>query len=176
MKFKIQNHNSIFKILFVGRLEKDTGVPIYLNTLEILKSGGIDFEFEACGDGNLRQKVEKFGKVHGFVENLSFYIQKANIVFASSYLSIFEAMVNKRLVFAIYDNPLKEDYLRLAPFSQFIVIEADPQRVADRIEYLLQRPEEATPIIEKGYKWVKDQSWENIVNVYLKLWNEDIGV
>lgn len=169
-KLKVQSYNSKFKILFVGRLEEDTGVPIYLTALEKLKNRGIAFSFEVCGDGSLRSKVEAYGKVHGFVQDISPYLKSAVVVFASSYLAILEAMVAERPVFAVYANALKEDYLRMSPFAQFITSEADPTSLANKLERLMRNPHEKNLVVKKAHDWAVQHSWDDVVDLYRKLW------
>ena len=79
-------------------------------------------------------------------------------------------MVAKRPVIAVYDNPVKEDYLRMAPYAKWIIIEKEPAMIAKRIEELLNNPEKEKKMVESAYRWVKKQSWEEMVRVYLKLW------
>jgi len=159
------------KILFIGRLEEDTGISVYLKVLDVLKNRKISFGFEVCGDGSLRRSVEQYGKVHGFVKDLNRYIQKAEFIFASSYLSILEAMMYKKLVFAIYDNPLKEDYLKMAPFAKWIVIESSPKDLANKIIYFINHRDEKEKMINKGYEWVKTKTWEKVLGIYTDLWD-----
>ena len=174
VKYQISNINSKkLKILLIGRLEKDIGIPIYLKTLILLKEKRIDFEFEACGDGLLRKEVERYGKVHGLVENLRPYIEKANIVFASSYLSILEAMKAKKLIFSTFDNPLKEDYLKLSPFAKWIIIENSARSLASRIEHFMNRSSEYEKAVNAGYKWASQQSWQKVTDLYIKLWKHE---
>lgn len=163
-----------FKILFIGRLEKDTGIPTYLKTLEILRRQGVTFTFEACGDGSLREEIERWGKVHGFIDDLGPFLARSDIVFTSSYLSILESMNMKRLIFSTYDNPLKKDYLKKTPFSEWIIIESNPARLADKIISLLKNRRLKNQLVDKGYNWVKQQTWEEVTNLYLKLWNKHL--
>jgi len=158
------------KILFIGRLEEDVGIPIYLRTLEILKRKGVRFTFEACGDGSLRGEVERYGMVYGFVKDMDKYIDRSDFVFTSSYLSILEAISRGKIVFSVFQNKLKEDYLKMSPFARWIIIENSPQRVADKIQYFTKHRKEREVLVNKSYEWVKTQTWEKIVSVYLSLW------
>ncbi len=168
-----QGKKSRIKILFIGRLEVDTGVLLYLKTLDILKEKKINFELEAVGDGSLCSRVAQYGRVHRFVDNSQKYIQDSGIVFASSYLSILESLVYKKPVFSVYDNPLKEDYLKMSPFMKFIVVENDSSKLADKIGYYLDHKNEAQEKGNKGFELVKDKTWNTVADVYLKLWNKD---
>lgn len=166
-KFKIKNYNSRFKILFVGRLAEDPGLPMYLDAFKFLHGR---FEIMFLGDGKLRDKAQEFGKVHGFVEDIIPYLIKAKFVFTSGYLSILEAMAAKKLVFAVYDNPVKRDYLKMAPFAKWIVAENSPKILAEKIKYYLKHPEEEKKLVGEGYNWVQQQTWDKVVSLYLKLW------
>jgi glycosyltransferase involved in cell wall biosynthesis len=167
-KYKVRNIEC--KILFIGRLEEDTGLPIYLKTLDLLKKRGIRFTLEACGDGSLRKTAEKYGKVYGFVKDLSQHMEKADIVFASSYLSILEAMMCRKLVFAVYNNSLKEDYLRMCPFAKWIIIENSQKKIADKIQYFIKQFERKEKMLGEGYRWASEQTWEKVADIYLELW------
>ena len=162
------------RILFIGRLEKDTGVHIYLKVLDILKQKEIKFKFEACGDGTLRRIVMKYGKVYGFVKDVSKYIDRSDFVFTSSYLSIFEAISRGKIVFSVFENKLKEDYLKLSPFAKWIIIKKSPQETVRKIVYYLNHQKEMEIITTTARKWVKDQTWERVLAVCVALWGHKI--
>lgn len=151
------------KILFLGRLEEDNGLKVYLDTLKILKMRKNSFNFIAVGDGKMRKKVEKWGKIIGFVKNTSRFIQNSDIVFSSSYLSMLEALIFKKRVFAVFENDLKRDYLKMSPFSRFVSINSDSAELADLI---------LSKKSSKGYLWAKDQTWSKVADLYLKLWRK----
>src|SRR3989344_3372691 len=109
-----------------GRLDEQTGILTYTDAVEIIKKKIPNFDFLAIGDGELKNKISRKVKIYEALDNASDYFQKYNFAFVSRYLSILEAMAAKRLVFAVYDNPLKEDYLRIAPFSKYITISSSP--------------------------------------------------
>lgn len=156
--------SSRLKILFIGRVEKDTGVDIYTQALKLLNKS--KFSLEVCGDGSLRNSLKEYGKVHGFVNNINSFILKSDIVFASSYLSILTAMSFKKPVFAVYNNPLKRDYLKNAPFAKWITIRDSAKSLASEIKHLKRYNKE----IELGYAWVTGQTWENLTKIYLRLY------
>lgn len=174
LKLKVENvtKRNIEKlnILFIGRLEKDTGVSVYLNVLKLLKQKNIKFNFEVCGDGSLRKRLSKYGKVHGLVRNISKYIDKSDIVFASSYLSILEALQHKKLVVSVCDNELKKDYLTKTPFSKWIIIgSSSGMIVKDLIKYCNDPSQRIKPI-DQAYRWVNQQTWYELSKTYLRLW------
>ncbi|MBL7150305.1 glycosyltransferase family 4 protein [Candidatus Microgenomates bacterium] len=161
------------KILFIGRLEEDTGLPVYLKAIRQFKSlKDSKFKIVFLGDGKLRKEAEKYGKVLGFVENIRPYVLQSRFIFTSGYLSILEAMLNKKLVFAVDDNFLKKDYLEMAPFAKWIIIEKNPKKLQEKIKYYFSHPEEEKKLVNKAYNWVKGQTWEKVTNIYLKLWEK----
>lgn len=168
----MQNDNLKFKILFIGRLEEDTGLLQYFKVIKYLQEKNLSLEFELLGDGVLREEAGKLGRVHGFVKNIKSYLTQTRFVFTSSYLSILEAMAQKKLVFAAFDNPLKEDYLKMMPSAKWMIIEKDPQILAEKIKYYLTHPEEEKKLVEAAYQWVRGQTWEKVVEIYLKLWQK----
>lgn len=158
------------KIVFVGRLEKDIGLPIYFKVLEILKKEKIKFEIEFYGDGSLRKEAEKYGKVFGFVENVMERIAHADIVFASSYLVVLEALSLRKAVVSVWDNQLKKNYLLLSPFEDLIISGSESKEVAEKIINLLKSQKEVEKLTDRGYRWAREQTWKKVADLYLRLW------
>lgn len=155
--------------VFIGRLDYHTGILEYSKTVDLIKKMIPNFEFVVLGDGEYRRKLQKY-KPLGFKKDPVDYINLYNFAFVSRYLSILESLASKRLVLALYDNPIKEDYLKMAPFAEFIIIEKTPEDLSKKVIYYLKNEKETEGLINSGYEWVKKQTWENVVNVYLRLW------
>ena len=136
-------------ITFIGRLEEDTGLPIYLKAAEKLK---IIFLSS--------------------VKDVRPYIDRSRFIFTSGYLSILEAMARKRLVFAVYDNPLKEDYLKMSPMADKMIIVGSADELLEKVKEHLQQPQKEKELIEKAYQWAKKQTWEKVADLYEKLWQK----
>ncbi|MEK7498053.1 MAG: hypothetical protein AAB656_03990 [Patescibacteria group bacterium] len=109
-------------IVFVGRLEKDTGLLKFLLWLKKNNINQVDF----CGDGTLRTECEKYGVVHGFCDPKPFY-KKADICVPGGYLSALEALNYECKLKLFWDSPIKRDYWKLSPFP-----EADSKWVKSR--------------------------------------------
>lgn len=165
---KYQNESAVF----IGRLDKQTGILTYIKAFKLIKKVIPSFKFTVVGDGELKNKLDDSINFKGFKDNPELYLQSHHFAFVSRYLSIFEAMVAKRLVFANFDNPLKEDYLKMAPFAKWIIIESDPQKLAGKVKYFLEHPEEEKLLVEEGYNWSREQTWEKVTNLYLSLWQQ----
>lgn len=161
------------KAIFIGRLAKDTGILTYLKALAKLKN----ISLEVFGDGpqqagakNLAIKLKLDCQFHGFVKGADRKLSSFRFAFVSRYLAILEAMIRKRLVFAVFDSKIKEDYLKMAPFAKWIVIEEGPDKLAEKIRYFLDHPEKEKELVEKTYNWAEKQTWGKLVDTYLKLW------
>lgn len=165
---KYKKHSAIF----IGRLDDQTGILTYASAVKKLQKYYNGFKFMIYGDGKFRKDLQKTYNIPGFKLNAEKEISKFHFAFVSRYLTILEALISKRLVFATYDNPLKKDYLTMTPFAKFIVIEEDPQKLVEKVKYYLNHPEEEKNMVEKGYNWAREQTWGKVANVYLDLWHK----
>lgn len=145
-------------IVYVGRLDKDTGLQIFLETFKKLKGYKIIF----LGEGELRKDCTKIGEVKGFV-NPEKYLLKAKYCAAGGYLTVLEALASKCIVLTAHDNELKKDYFKLTTFSKFIFSTNSPDKLVKKVK-------STSKFNSLGQKWASNQSWEMLANTYLKLW------
>lgn len=169
---KIKTINENLKILFLGRLQEDTGIFNILKVCDLLKNKHLNMEMRFLGDGPLKDKAQKYGRVLGFQKDTAPYLTGSRFVFTSGYLSMLEAMVAGKLVFAMYDNPLKRDTLRMSPFSRHAIVMNDPQELAQKIDYFLKNPKKERDVIANAYNWAHRQTWDKVADTYLKLWEK----
>ncbi|MCL4354078.1 glycosyltransferase family 4 protein [Patescibacteria group bacterium] len=162
--------------LFIGRLEEETGIMEYLRALEILKTKGHKINLTVLGDGSQMKRSNAFAIRHrlsvdfkGFVKDVEKYLKNTDIVFVSRYLGILEALGSKKIVFAIYNNGIKKDYLETAEFSKYIYISSNSQSLANDIEHAILNKDYQKKI-EDGFNWVKTQTWDLMCRNYLRLW------
>jgi glycosyltransferase involved in cell wall biosynthesis len=156
--------------LFIGRLDEQTGIKEYCLAVKKIKEKIPDFDFVTAGDGKFGKFAEKYGEVLGFIENPELKLSDFRFAFVSRYLSILEALSAKRLVFALYDNPLKEDYLRMAPFAKYINILNNPIDLASLVQYYYSNTKLEQKRVNSGYNWVKKYTWKHVAGVYERLW------
>ena len=156
--------------VFIGRLDEQTGIITYVKAVEIIKKKIPNFDFLIIGDGKLKTEISEKIKILKPRSNAEEYFRKYSFAFVSRYLSILEAMAAKRLVFAVYDNPLKEDYLRMAPFSKYITISSSPSELVSKISFYLDNPRAQEKMVKEANAWVKKYTWEEMTDMYLKLW------
>ena len=164
-------------IIFLGRLEEETGIMEYLEAFKNISKKHKDLKMLVLGDGSLRKKSETFVKTNnlnvtfkGFILDTYSYIQRANFMFTSRYLGILESMVNKKYVLAVYNNKIKKDYLEMTPFSKYMSICANSEDILKELNEILGDKSFAPEKISKAYDWVKDQTWDNMFETYLMLW------
>ncbi len=155
--------------IFFGRFEPLTGIDQYYKAYKILKNRHKTFEFEAIGKGRYRDKLEDIS-ITPFKSKITDQIQNSRFIFVSGYLSMLEAMIQKRLVIAVYNNPLKKDYLLDSPFRKYVDICSSGNDIAEKIEFYIKNPKEEEKKIDKAYLWAKEQTWEKVVDTYINLW------
>jgi glycosyltransferase involved in cell wall biosynthesis len=162
----------------LGRLEEEAGIMEYLRAFEKISEQHKGLILEVLGDGSLMNQAKKYAvdnqlsvNFRGFLANTDEFIKRASFVFVSRYLGILEAMASKKYVLAVYNNKIKEDYLRMTPFSDFISISSNSGEIYKELERGLADEKQKKVKIDKAYKWVKDKTWDNLVSVYLKLWS-----
>lgn len=156
--------------MFLGRLEEETGIMEYLMALNDTK-----IKLDVFGEGSLEKKAKGYTKNNkldvtfkGFVEDATDYIKDYKYVFVSRYLGILEAMALRKPVFAVYNNQIKKDYLEMTPFSSYISIAKDSNQISKE---LISLDNDRSKInIAKAYEWVKTETWDKMVDVYIKLW------
>lgn len=156
------------QLVYVGRLDKDTGLKKILKALDDLKNFQVDF----CGDGPLAVECAKYGRVHGWVDPATFY-RKAFICLSPGVTSILEAFSYKCLVATTYNNPVKKDYLLMTPFKAWIVVKNSPRSLAKAIKFYAKNRVLAEVKIKAAQEWAKTQGWENTVKLYRELWQRE---
>jgi glycosyltransferase involved in cell wall biosynthesis len=97
--------------VYVGRLEKNTGLLKFLNWLKENPKYKVDF----CGDGELRKRCVKFGNVHGFCDPTPF-LKKAEHCVPGGYLAALEALSFDCQIKLFWNDKIKDDYWSMSPF------------------------------------------------------------
>lgn len=167
-------------IIFIGRLEEETGIIEYLHAVLLLKKKKIKVAIDVYGDGALLERAKSFARdhkinvvFHGFDENVTNYIGNYRYVCTSRYLGILEAMAWRRPVFAEYHDAIKKDYLEMTPFASWVSISKDSQQIASELELVIKGKK--TLDMKQSYNWVELQTWEDIVDIYENLWREKLS-
>jgi len=172
-RFKPCSSKIVYDAVFASRLDEQTGILTYLNALKILKSKGVDLKIVVLGDGKYTSRARRESVYLGFVNDPSKYIRKSRYAFVSRYLAILEAFACKKPVFAVFDNPVKKDYLIMAPFSKFIFLSNSPNELVKQLIGTMEKPDIAKEKAELAYKWVKEQTWQKMADNYIHLWEHN---
>lgn len=172
LKNQSSNIKNLKNILFLGRLQEDTGLLNYLRVFQTIKEKHPEIKILFLGDGPLRKKAEKYGRALGFQKDIGPYLTGSRFIFTSGYLSMLEAMAAGRPIFALYDNPLKYDTLGMSPFSRYAVVANNPQKLAQRVDHFLRNPKKERDVVAKAYNWAHRQTWDKVADIYLKLWKK----
>jgi glycosyltransferase involved in cell wall biosynthesis len=157
------------QIVFLGRLEKENDIEKYLSLFSLLKKSYPKLQITFVGDGMYKEACAKVGVVTGWVKNPQTYLKKADVVCASSYLSILEAQSYGKLVISFYSHPLKKSYLETFPGAPYMIIGSDPKLVSKKIEKW--ETIDLKKLHKKIRAFAQTMSWEKVVAVYEKMWS-----
>lgn len=152
-------------LLYVGRLDYDTGLPVLLQSLQ---AGSWSGKVVFCGDGLLREQAELVGEVKGFVDPRP-YLKQAKVVFGGGYLSILEAMAYRCLVFVAEKNPLKRNYYLLAPFAGWLNLVNSPKDLTRQLKSL-KNQKLVKNKLDQAEQWAKGQSWQKLTDQYEEIY------
>lgn len=170
-------NRQVLKILYVGRLEEEAGILVYLESLKQMSNKNTLFKLFVLGNGTLLKFCEQYARKNiinvqfkGFEPNADKYISNFDVCFVSRYLGIIEALAQGKPVFAVYNNEIKKDYLIKTPFANFITICKSAEELTNELLSYEKNPAEYNKITYKGYEWAKKQTWEVMTRKYLRLW------
>jgi len=167
--------------LFVGRLEPDSGITIYLEALKILKeTTGIEIPLKICGDGSLRGRIKELSKrygipveMFGFTRDISSKIIECGLFFSTGYLSILEAMALGKPVFSVYDNPLKRDCLKsISQGEEVMVIAGSPMELCYNIISYLRGDPKFRGMVARARKLALNNNWRKVAEEYIRIWGK----
>jgi glycosyltransferase involved in cell wall biosynthesis len=159
-------------MVFIGRLDYDTGIMTYLEMLRYLPK---EFTLDVYGDGPLLSKVQAIIKkqrlpvgLHEWTDEVEQVLKSSRYALVSRYLGIIEAMQVGRLVVAAYNNEIKKDYLLTHPQKTNMIIGREAKALA--VQLLSLSTSQEKNMIEPAQDWAKTQTWEKIARGYIHLW------
>jgi len=161
------------RVIFIGRLAADTGLPLLLMALKNLSDVEKKLSLEFWGDGVLKAKCREFGVAKGWVEDPLLWLhQQPNIawVVASGYLSALEALAAGQRVIVIADHPLKQAYYAAAPFRKHLQI---VQTAAELEKILSSDPTtsvSAKQLVQQQKEIFENFGWDRVALQYQELY------
>jgi glycosyltransferase involved in cell wall biosynthesis len=165
--------------VFIGRLAEDTSLMLYLDALVALRNDhGRRLHLTVVGDGPLRPIAEKYVEAQGLwarflgsVADPTPHLAEASFAFVSGYLAIWQALAHRRLVFAVYENELKRDYLLGFPEAETVlVVEGDSTALASSLNHYLGNPVAADDRRARGARLAAEHTWERVADLYLEMY------
>ncbi len=148
-------------LIFLGRLDKDTGLNSFLKFLD--KNPSLKSKTIFIGDGTHKHLCKLYGEVKGSINPDSF-LKIAKVVVTSGYLSILESFARRVKVYVCPNNPLKQDYYYLSPFTKYLNYLND-ETTRKEFDHINQK------IIDEAFLLSKNYTWRSIYDSYLRLWN-----
>lgn len=168
---------------FIGRLEPDSGIGIYMDGMQTLCRGlGRTFSLHVYGDGSLSTELRRRAvdqnlpiHFHGRTPNAQRHIGDSCFAFIDGRMAIQEAMARRRLVFAAYIDPLKRDYVGTEPFSPYLVAVGSGAELAQQVCHYIDRPGERRTLVDAAFDHACRLSWHRTADAYFQLWRERIA-
>jgi glycosyltransferase involved in cell wall biosynthesis len=130
------------------------------------------------GDGPLRPIAERYAEAQGLwvkflgtVPDPRPLFAESQFAFVSGYLAIWQALAASRLVFAVYENDLKRDYLFGFPEAERVmVIAGDPAELADQLSRRFIDPRAGDEMRERGARLAAEHTWDRVADLYLDMY------
>jgi glycosyltransferase involved in cell wall biosynthesis len=158
------------RITYLGRLVAENEIEKYLQLVAELKPRQVEFELTWVGDGPFKAQCAKVGKTTGFVTDVLPYLDQADIVLATSYLSTMQAQVRGKLVCGLHSHPLKEATMTTFPTKDAMLISDSASTMAEMIMNLRDNPELMKNYANRALGWARQQTWQKVADEYELLW------
>jgi len=166
-------------LVFVGRIEPDTGIMDYVEALDVLKTEhGLAMELKVCGSGSMRKDLAELADARGLqvtflgpISRPTDIVNGCSICLAAGYLSILEAMALGLPVVGAAKTPLRSQYLgAVLKEGGPISVQRTPQGIAREVAVLTKNPELYSRVSKEGVAFATSMTWDNLVRKYLRLW------
>lgn len=166
------------QLVFVGRLAEDTGIWLFLEALAAGQRSTAfpRYHLTMVGDGPERLAVTEFIRqaqlpvtLVGAQAEPQPYLEQAEVVLATGYLSMLAGLAAGRPVVASYGTALKRDYLVASPFAGHVTILPPGQPLQAGLATVIRQPATASATT---MAWVRQQSWAKLATQYLQLWGQ----
>ncbi len=160
------------KLVFIGRLEQDTGITKYVEALRLAVAKGAKLSLEIFGEGELKTNIMK--QVHRDQLQVTFHppraltsndLEEYSLCCVSGYLTILEALAAGRPVLSTYHSQLKKDYLLQTPFHSWIQIAEEPAQLAELMT-------QSQRVSSEAVQWARSQSPAYLAQQYQSLWKD----
>jgi glycosyltransferase involved in cell wall biosynthesis len=171
-----------FLILFAGRLVKQKGPMLFLDTMKLLAEWNLPFTVHVIGDGNMRKKMEAFVTKHRLTERIVFKgwlskeemsraYQTAHVMIAPSLNEGMSMAMNEALASGLYvfTTPVScNETIIEAGVNGEIVATGKIADLAERIrDYYEQKFKKGYTVLPSAVtRFVSAYDWDTIVKRY----------
>ncbi len=158
-------------IAYAGRLAQDTGLPLLLAAAQDQSLKHIKWLF--YGDGPLRSACESVGEVRGWSADHE-WLTTADVIVASGYLSVWEALLAKKPIIAVTQNQLRRDYFSAAPFGNLLLLGstiAELRAILANFKQPHLHSQQAA--LQTGRQLALAQTWTHLVEFY-QTWYDEV--
>ncbi len=128
----------------------------------------------ALGKGRLQDWAEDFIVQHNlpvtlleYATDVGQYLEQARVAFVSGYLTIAESMALGKPIVAVYETPIKHDYLTCHPQAGAMGIVQSPAEIAQTAEAALALKRD-DPKLRAAQAWALEQTWPHIADRYAR--------
>lgn len=157
-------------VFMVSRLDAPKRIDMLIRAMKYVKS---NVKLYIAGMGPEKEKLEKLAKGDSRIEFLGFvsdeeledYYANSLVVpyfpYEEDYgLITVEAMMHKKPVITTFDAGGPSEFVH--DYETGFVTEFDAKKIAEKIEFFAQNPDEAKRMGENAYKEVKDITWKSL--------------
>jgi len=184
LKVKNMKHRNFYNLLFVGSLRKIKNPTIVLEALLKLKGYKYNLKLTIIGNGPLFDELREFCDKNQlnnviFLKNIShndikqFYEQSDLFLMPSlsegTPLALLEAMASSKPIIANEIGGITE--LIKNNYNGILIKPNNLQSLVDNIKFLIENPDLSEKLGQNAQKTISTKSWENICNLYLKIYN-----
>jgi glycosyltransferase involved in cell wall biosynthesis len=161
------------RVIFIGRLSADTGLPLFLAALKNQQVSEKNYSIEFWGDGALKAQCRELGATRGWVEDPLLWLdQQPNIawVVASGFLSALEALAAGQRVLVIADQPLKQAYYASAPFRKHLQIAHTTEELEKILSTNPITVANAQQLAAQAKEISENYGWDKVAKLYQELY------
>ncbi len=166
-------------LIYVGRLEPDTGIMSYIEALKILRRQyNLEIPLTVCGAGSLADAIRRLARqedldvtLKGVVNNPAENINGRLASLSAGYLSILESMMMGVPVIGMAKTYLRHRYLlAVRKAGGPISIQTNASGIADEIVRLYQNKNLRKTLSRRAERFAEKHSWEKLADIYRTMW------
>ncbi len=166
-------------LVYVGRLESDTGIMTYIQALRYLREKyNLKIPLTVCGGGSLMDEIDRISRredldivLTGVVDDPAGSIDGRLASLSPGYLSILESMMMGVPVIGVATTYLRHRYLlAVRRAGGPISIQTSAQGVAEEIRRLYEDSGLRTRLAKRARDFSKQYTWERLADEYITMW------